>query len=127
VIGAFFAIGDATIDSAFSCAYNLAQHQGWPWGKKNGLAHAKLWTAVLLGAYGIGYAIIQTRVDPSPQQWPCHSRSGRSCAPRRTAPSWDDTSVASWPPLAWLSFAVICMIAIAGSVLMVLTHMGDLE
>jgi manganese transport protein len=34
VIGAFCAIGGATIDSAFSCAYNLAQHQRWPWARR---------------------------------------------------------------------------------------------
>jgi manganese transport protein len=64
VIGAFCAIGGATIDSAFSCAYSLAQHQRWPWGKKNGLRQAKRWTAALLGAFGVGYAIVQTRVNP---------------------------------------------------------------
>jgi Mn2+/Fe2+ NRAMP family transporter len=43
VIGAFAAIGGATIDSAFSCAYALAQHQGWAWGESKGLGGARRW------------------------------------------------------------------------------------
>ena len=30
-IGIRFAVGGATIDTAFSAASNLAQHQGWKW------------------------------------------------------------------------------------------------
>jgi manganese transport protein len=136
VIGAFFAIGGATIDSAFSCAYTLAQHQGWPWGKKNGLRHAKWWTATLLGAFGIGYAIVQTRVNPFDLTeyaviasavamplsfWPIirvsqnHGIMGRH------------VSGILARPLAWLFFGVICVVAIAGPILMLLTHMGELK
>lgn len=136
VVGAFFAIGGATIDSAFSCAYDLAQHQRWPWGKKEGLAHAKRWTAALLGAFGIGYTVVQTRVSPVslteyaviasavamplsffPIMRVSHNRAlmGR---------------LASGPlaqTLAWIYFAVICVIAVAGPVLLVVTHFGELE
>ena len=34
LVGMLFAVGGATIDTAFSAAYNLAQHQGWKWGKR---------------------------------------------------------------------------------------------
>jgi manganese transport protein len=30
-------------------------------------------------------------------------------------------------PLAWLFFGVICTVAIAGPILMLLTHMGELK
>lgn len=135
VVGAFFAIGGATIDSAFSCAYNLAQHQGWPWGKKNGWRHSKRWTATLLGAFGVGYAVVQTRVDPV------------SLTEYAVIASALAMPLSFWPvvrvsqdrelmgrhvsgvvtrPLAWVFFAVVCTVAVAGPVLMVLTHMGEL-
>ena len=135
VIGAFFAIGGATIDSAFSCAYNIAQEEKWPWGKKNGLRHAKLWTGSLLGAFAIGYAIVQTRIDPvglteyaviasavaMPLSfWPIV----RTSQDREQMGRHVSGYLAR--PLAWIFFAVICVVAIAGPVLMVITHMGKL-
>lgn len=135
-IGAFFAIGGATIDSAFSCAYALAQHQRWPWGKRRGMRGAPKWTAALLGAFAVGYAVVQTRVNPVDLTeyaviasavampltfWPIvrvsHDRElmGRHASGVITR------------PLAWLYFGAICVIAVAGPVLMVLTHMGELS
>jgi Mn2+/Fe2+ NRAMP family transporter len=136
VIGAFCAIGGATIDSAFSCAYNLAQHQRWPWGKKNGIRQAKRWTAALLGAFGIGYAIVQTRVNPVDLTeyaviasavampltfWPIVrvSQDRQMMGPLVSGPLAR--------PLAWLFFGVICVVAIAGPVLMLTTHLGELK
>jgi manganese transport protein len=136
VIGAFCAIGGATIDSAFSCAYNLAQHQRWPWGKKNGLRQAKRWTAALLGAFGVGYAIVQTRVNPVDLT----EYAVIASAVALPLSFWPILRVSqdrqmmgrlvSGPlsrPLAWLFFGVICAVAIAGPVLMLITHMGELK
>ena len=136
VIGAFFAIGGATIDSAFSCAYSLAQHQNWPWGKKKGVRNAKRWAAALLGAFGVAFAIVQTRVDPInlteyaviasavamplsyfPIMRVSHNRE-------RMGPLASGYLAL---PLAWIYFGVICIIAVAGPVLMILTHMGELK
>jgi manganese transport protein len=64
LIGMLFAIGGATIDTAFSAAYNLAQHQGWRWGKKNGLRKEPKFDLSLAGFALIGFAIVQTGVDP---------------------------------------------------------------
>jgi manganese transport protein len=64
LIGMLFAIGGATIDTAFSAAYNLAQHQGWRWGKKNGLRREPKFDLSLAGFALIGFAIVQTGVDP---------------------------------------------------------------
>jgi manganese transport protein len=136
VIGAFFAIGGATIDSAFSCAYSLAQHQQWPWGKKNGLRHAHRWTFTLLAAFAAGYAIVQTRVDPVDlteyaviasavamplSLWPIVrvSQSRALMGSHRSGPLSR--------PLSWIYFGVVCLIAVAGPVLLVTTHMGELK
>jgi manganese transport protein len=64
LLGMLFAIGGATIDTAFSAAYNLAQHQGWRWGKKTGLRREPSFDLSLAVFALIGFAIVQTGVDP---------------------------------------------------------------
>jgi manganese transport protein len=63
-IGILFAVGGATIDTAFSAAYNLAQHQGWKWGKRFRLLNEPRFTLSLVGFLLVGFAIAQTGVDP---------------------------------------------------------------
>jgi Mn2+/Fe2+ NRAMP family transporter len=63
-IGILFAVGGATIDTAFSAAYNLAQHQGWKWGKRFRLLSEPRFTLSLAGFLLAGFAIAQTGVDP---------------------------------------------------------------
>ena len=63
-IGILFAVAGATIDTAFSAAYNLAQHQGWKWGKRFQLLSEPRFTLSLAGFLLIGFAIAQTGVDP---------------------------------------------------------------
>jgi manganese transport protein len=63
-VGILFAIGGATIDTAFSAAYNLAQHQGWRWGKRFRLLGEPRFTLSLAGFLLLGFAIAQTGVDP---------------------------------------------------------------
>ncbi len=63
-IGIMFAVGGATIDTAFSAAYNLAQHQGWKWGKRFRLLDEPRFTLSLAGFLLLGFAIAQTGVDP---------------------------------------------------------------
>jgi Mn2+/Fe2+ NRAMP family transporter len=63
-VGILFAVGGATIDTAFSAAYNLAQHQGWKWGKRFRLLEEPRFTLSLAGFLAAGLAIAQTGVDP---------------------------------------------------------------
>jgi manganese transport protein len=63
-VGILFAVGGATIDTAFSAAYNLAQHQGWKWGKRFRLLDEPRFTLSLAGFLLAGLAIAQTGVDP---------------------------------------------------------------
>jgi manganese transport protein len=63
-VGILFAVGGATIDTAFSAAYNLAQHQGWKWGKRFRLLDEPRFTLSLAGFLLAGFAIAQTGVDP---------------------------------------------------------------
>jgi len=64
LIGMLFAIGGATIDTGFSAAYNLAQHQGWKWGKRNGLPNEPRFTLSLVAFALIAFAVVQTGIDP---------------------------------------------------------------
>ena len=64
LIGILFALGGATIDCAFSAAYNLAQHEGWKWGKRGGLEREPKFVLSLAGFALLAYAIVQTGVDP---------------------------------------------------------------
>jgi len=64
LVGILFAVGGATIDTAFSAAYNLAQHQGWRWGKRFRLLNEPRFTLSLVGFLLAGFAIAQTGVDP---------------------------------------------------------------
>jgi manganese transport protein len=63
-VGILFAVGGATIDTAFSAAYNLAQHQGWKWGKRFRLLDEPRFTLSLAGFLLVGFAVAQTGVDP---------------------------------------------------------------
>jgi Mn2+/Fe2+ NRAMP family transporter len=64
LVGMLFAVGGATIDTAFSAAYNLAQHQGWKWGKHFGLLTEPRFSLSLAGFALIGFAVAQTGIDP---------------------------------------------------------------
>jgi Mn2+/Fe2+ NRAMP family transporter len=64
LLGILFAVGGATIDTAFSAAYNLAQHQGLRSGKRFKLLEEPRFTLSLAGFLLLGFAIVQTGVDP---------------------------------------------------------------
>ena len=64
LLGMLFAIGGATIDTAFSAGYNLAQHQGWKWGKRYKLSGEPRFSLALAAFALIGFAIASTGVDP---------------------------------------------------------------
>jgi Mn2+/Fe2+ NRAMP family transporter len=64
MVGIIFALGGASIDTCFSAAYNLAQFNGWKWGKKEGHRGAPRWTVTWVAMFIAAYAIIATGFDP---------------------------------------------------------------
>lgn len=62
LIGVLFAFGGAAVDTCFSAAYNLAQFQGWPWGKK--AKNPTRWDISWVAFLAAGYVIVSTGVDP---------------------------------------------------------------
>jgi manganese transport protein len=64
LIGIFFAVSGAAIDTCFSGAYNLAQFFGWEWGKYRGPRGAPRFTLTWMAFLGLGFLIIITGVNP---------------------------------------------------------------
>ncbi len=62
--GMFFAFAGAAIENALTCAYNLAQFMGWPWGKFRTPREASRFTLSWIGVFVLAAAIVMTGVDP---------------------------------------------------------------
>jgi manganese transport protein len=133
LLGMFFAIGGATIDTAFSAAYNLAQHQGWRWGKKTGLRREPSFDLSLAVFALIGFAIVQTGVDPialteyavifSAPVLPLTYLPVLLVARDREVMGKYVNGYLS-RTLGWGYFALICIIAVAAPILFVATNGG---
>jgi Mn2+/Fe2+ NRAMP family transporter len=133
LLGMFFAIGGATIDTGFSAAYNLAQHQGWRWGKKTGLRREPSFDISLAVFALIGFAIVQTGVDPvalteyavifSAPVLPLTYLPVLLVARDRTIMGKYTNGYLS-NGLGWAYFGVICILAVAAPVLFIATNGG---
>jgi len=134
LIGILFAVGGATIDTAFSAAYNLAQHQGWKWGKRFRLLSEPRFTLSLAGFLLIGFAVAQTGVDPIelteyavifsipvlPLTYLPILLVGND---RNVMGEYVNGPLAR--VLGWFYFALICVLAIAAPVLFLWTNGGS--
>jgi manganese transport protein len=134
LIGILFAVGGATIDTAFSAAYNLAQHQGWKWGKRFRLLDEPRFTLSLAGFLLIGFAVAQTGVDPIelteyavifsipvlPLTYLPILLVGND---RNVMGAHVNGPIAR--VLGWFYFGVICLLAVAAPVLFVWTNGGS--
>jgi Mn2+/Fe2+ NRAMP family transporter len=133
-VGILFAVGGATIDTAFSAAYNLAQHQGWRWGKRFRLLREPRFTLSLAGFLLLGFAIAQTGVDPValteyavifsipvlPLTYLPILLVGND---RVVMGRYVNGRIAR--VLGWAYFALICVLALAAPVLFVVTNGGS--
>jgi manganese transport protein len=133
LIGILFAVGGATVDTAFSAAYNLAQHQGWKWGKRFRLLDEPRFTLSLAGFLLAGFAIAQTGVDPV-ELTEYAVIFSIPVLPLTYLPILlvgNDREVMGAHvngPLArtigWFYFALICLLALAAPILFVATNGG---
>ncbi len=134
MVGILFAVGGATIDTAFSAAYNLAQHQGWKWGKRFRLLNEPRFTLSLAGFLLAGFAIAETGVDPI-ELTEYAVIFSIPVLPLTYLPILlvgNDRSVmgehVNGPiarVLGWFYFGVICLLALAAPVLFVWTNGGS--
>jgi len=133
-IGILFAVGGATIDTAFSAAYNLAQHQGWKWGKRFRLLDEPRFTLSLAGFLLAGFAIVQTGVDPIelteyavifsipvlPLTYLPILLVGND---RSVMGEYTNGPIAR--VLGWFYFGLICVLAVASPILFIATNGGS--
>jgi manganese transport protein len=132
-VGILFAVGGATVDTAFSAAYNLAQFQGWKWGKRFRLLEEPRFTLSLAGFLLMGFAIAQTGVDPI-ELTEYAVIFSIPVLPLTYLPILlvgNDRSVmgeqVNGPiarTLGWLYFGLLCVLAVAAPVLFIATNGG---
>jgi manganese transport protein len=133
-VGILFAVGGATIDTAFSAAYNLAQYNGWKWGKRFRLLNEPRFTLSLAGFLLAGFAVAQTGVDPIelteyavifsipvlPLTYLPILLVGNDRAVMGEHVNGPVTRL-----LGWLYFGLICVLALAAPVLFLATNGGS--
>ena len=133
LIGILFALGGATIDCAFSAAYNLAQQEGWKWGKRGGLERERKFVLSLAAFFALGYAVVQTGVDPvqlteyavifSMPVLPLTYLPVMLAGNDRTLMK-DQVNGPLARVLGWAYFGLICALAVAAPVLFIVTNGG---
>ena len=64
ILGMFFAISGAAIDTALAGAYNMAQFFGWEWGKYRKPSGAPRFTLTWIGFFLLAFLVVITGVDP---------------------------------------------------------------
>lgn len=132
-IGIMFAVGGAAIDTGFSGAYNIAQYFGWEWGKRRGRLETPRWTLTWLAMFGGGYAIIATGLDPvalteyavvlSVVAMPfTYFPVVRAASDRELM--GDHANGPLMRILGWLYFVIVCVLAVAAPILLVVTNGG---
>jgi Mn2+/Fe2+ NRAMP family transporter len=134
LVGIAFAVGGAAVDTCFSGAYNLAQFQGWNWGKSRRPRDAPRWyltvTAFLAGGFAIGatgvnpvqlteYAVVLSAIVLPLTYLPLL----RAAGDRELMGENANGRLAA--TLGTLYFAVICVVAVAAPVLLVATGAGS--
>jgi Mn2+/Fe2+ NRAMP family transporter len=134
LLGILFAIGGATIDTCFSAAYNLAQFQGWKWGKRFRLLDEPRFTLSLAGFLLAGFAIAATGVDPI-ELTEYAVIFSIPVLPLTYLPILmvgNDRQImgrhANGPlarTLGWLYFGILCVLAVAAPVLFIATNGGS--
>jgi manganese transport protein len=64
LLGMFFAISGASIDTALAGAYNMSQFFGWEWGKYQKPARSPRFTVTWMAFFGLAFLVVITGVDP---------------------------------------------------------------
>jgi manganese transport protein len=132
-LGIMFAVGGAAIDTCFSGAYNIAQYLGWDWGKRRGHRETPRWTLTWLVMFVAAYAVIATGLDPVELTEYAVVLSviamPLTYLPVLLASNDRDLMGrhANGPVmrvLGWVYFALVCVLAVAAPILLVVTNGG---
>jgi Mn2+/Fe2+ NRAMP family transporter len=134
LLGILCAVGGAAIDTSFSAAYNLAQYNGWEWGKTKGRHGAPQWSLSWAICLLLASMITMTGIDPvelteyavvlSVVALPLTYLPILLVARSREVMG-DHTNGAFANTLGWIYFALICLLAVAAPILLVVTNGGS--
>jgi Mn2+/Fe2+ NRAMP family transporter len=132
--GMFFAFAGAAIETALSCAYNIAQFFGWPFGKLRAPRTASRFALAWIATFFLSALIVLTGVDPIRvveysivfsvvilplTYFPLMAIS------RDREVMGDHVNGVVANTLGWFYFVLICIAAAAAIPLLVLTHGGE--
>lgn len=132
--GMFFAFAGAAIETALSCAYNIAQFFGWPYGKRRPPRTASRFAFAWIAAFVLAALIVLTGVDPIRvveysivfsvvilplTYFPLMALS----RDRDVMGVHVNGRLAN--TLGWFYFVLLCIVAAAAIPLLVLTHGGE--
>jgi manganese transport protein len=134
LLGIVFAVGGAAIDTSFSAAYNLAQYNGWEWGKTKRHHGAPRWSITWAICLLVAAMITMSGIDPvelteyavvlSVVALPFTYLPILLVARNREVMG-DHTNGAIANGLGWIYFALICVLAVAAPILLVVTNGGS--
>jgi Mn2+/Fe2+ NRAMP family transporter len=134
LVGIFFAVGGAAVETALAAAYNVTQFFELPWGKRKKPAEVPLFTACWMAAIALGLAIAASGVNPVRiveyavffavlvlplTYWPVLRLADDHAAMGRHA------NAGIVRALGWAYLVLICIVAAAAVPLMLLTHNGQ--
>jgi Mn2+/Fe2+ NRAMP family transporter len=134
LIGMFFAIGGAAVETALAAAYNVAQFLDVPWGKRKKPREAPLFTAFWIAAVLLGLGIAASGINPvqiveysvlfAVLVLPLTYYPVLRLADDREAMG-KHVNAGAIRVLGWVYLAIICVVAAAAVPLMAITHMGQ--
>jgi manganese transport protein len=134
LIGIFFAIGGAAVETALSAAYNITQYLGFPWGKRKKPQEAPFFTACWITAILLGLGIASSGINPvqiveysvlfAVLVLPLTYYPVLRLADDRQAMG-KHVNAGPIRVLGWAYLVLICVVAAAAIPLMVLTHNGQ--
>jgi len=134
LVGIFFAVGGAAVETALAAAYNIAQFFRFPWGKRKNPGEVPLFTLCWMGVFVLGLAIASSGVNPveiveysvvfAVVVLPFTYYPILRLADDRKAMGKHVNSPLI-RVLGWFYLGVICLAAAAAVPLMIITHMGQ--
>jgi len=133
LVGIFFAVAGAAVETALAAAYNVTQFFGLPWGKRKKPAEVPLFTVCWMAAIALGLAIAASGVNPVQiveyavffavlvlplTYWPVLRLADDRGAMGK------HVNAGIIRALGWAYLVLICIVAAAAVPLMLLTHNG---
>ena len=134
VVGIFFAVGGAAVETALAAAYNVTQFFELPWGKRKKPREVPAFTACWMAAIGIGFLVAASGINPvklveysvffSVLTLPLTYYPVLKLADDR-AVMGKHANAGVVRILGWAYLVLICVVAAAAIPLMLVTHNGQ--